>query len=66
MTDFIAESNNQSVVTKLGEIILSVGCDTNKLIQSYKEKSFRVDVKSKLRDFKTSVIQKENFILVTE
>ena len=56
MSDFIADPNNEPVVTKLGEIILSVGCDTNKLVQSYKEKSFRVDVKSKLRDFKTSVI----------
>ena len=58
MVDFIADAGNESLLTKIRAIILSVGCDTNKLSQSYREKSFPVNVNSKVRSFETPVITK--------
>ena len=40
MVNFIADTGNELLLTKIRAIILSVGCDTNKLSQNYKEKSF--------------------------
>ena len=58
MIDFIADTVNEVLLSKLRAIIISAGCDTNKLIQSYREKSFPVNVNSKIRSFETPVITK--------
>ena len=58
MVDFIADTVNEVLLSKLRAIIISAGCDTNKLSQSYREKSFPVNVNSKIRSFETPVITK--------
>lgn len=66
IVDFIADPNNEPLLQKLRSLIISMGCDTNRLIQHYRDKSQIKQLKFQMRKIDAHVLSKEAFVLVTE
>ena len=56
IVDFIADPNNEPLISKLRALIVSARCDTNKLIQQYRDKSQIKQLKFQMRKIDAQVL----------